>query len=257
MVRSLVSALLALSTFAAAQAAPNMQNQFAEENDLWMEDSLMADSNVSKEMFMKIVEAGKKAYEPFAKKNNERLVINPNWDDSTVNANCMRRFGTVTVNMFGGLARRPEVTPDAFALVLCHELAHAYGGTPYIMVSAKMSAEGQADYYGAKECLNLVFKEVAAETSMVNPTDYMKQRCAESSLGDDTEPNCIRKLVAGQGLGNLLAVLKKDVAPNYETPDTTVVTKTELSYPKTIQCRLDTYLAGSLSQARPACWFKN
>jgi hypothetical protein len=258
MVRSIVSALIALSTFASAQAAPSMQTQFAEDNDLWMEDSLMADSNVTKEMFEKIIAAGKAAYEPFAMKNNESLTINNRWDDSTVNANCGRQFGGVTVNMYGGLARRQEVTPDAFALVLCHELGHAYGGTPYIQTFSRMSAEGQADYYGSKECLDLVLKEIPADPAMVTPTDYMKQRCNQHAA-EGTEANalCIRKLVAGQGLGNLLSVLKKVTAPNYETPDPLVVRKTELSYPSTVQCRLDTYLAGGIGQARPACWFKN
>ena len=77
-----------------------------------------------------------------------------------VNANCMRNNGVVTVNMYGGLARRPEVTPEGFALVLCHELGHAYGGTPYIFQQAQIAAEGQADYYGEQTCLKALLPHV-------------------------------------------------------------------------------------------------
>lgn len=229
---------------------------FMEENDLWKEDGMFRDAGLTEEMFNRIIDIGHKLYKPFADANNETLRINNKWSDSTVNANVSRFFGTVTINMFGGLARRPEVNPEGFALVLCHELGHAYGGTPYLSAWQKMSAEGQADYYGAMECHHKLMDILKLEGYDIEPTTYMESVCEENFEGDRAEL-CVRDLVGGQSLGHLLSVMKEEAIPNYETPDPYVTDKTMTSYPKTIQCRLDTYLNGSLKANRPACWFKD
>ncbi len=250
-----VAVLAAVSaTLANAQT---VQSSFAPDNDLWMEDSLEAASGITKEDFNKVIDVALEAYAPLAKQNKEKIQVNRKWDDSTVNANVRRSGGIVEINMFGGLARRSEVTADGFALVLCHELGHAYAGAPYIQASSKMSAEGMADFYGNSACMdNVLALRLGDSTSTVTP--YIQKKCSEKAqVGSEDFTTCARELAAGQSLGNLLAVLMKEKLPSFETPDQTVVTKTELSYPKTVQCRLDTYHAGALDLARPACWFKN
>lgn len=227
------------------------------ENDLWKEDNLFKNSNVTEQMFNQIITIATEIYNPIAAENNERLIINRNWSDSTVNANCSRWFGTVTVNMYGGLARRDETTPEGFALVLCHELGHAYGGLPYVSSWQKMSAEGQSDYYGAKVCHSQIMEKLKLDE--YGPSTTFMERTCDDLYIDNPEKReyCFRGLIAGQSLGTLLATLKKEPIPNYETPDPTIVAKTETSYPKTVQCRLDTYFNGVLQKDRPACWFKN
>jgi hypothetical protein len=227
-----------------------------EENDLWKEDSLNKKSNMTEELFNKIIDTAYEIYEPIAKENNEKLTINNRWKDKTVNANCSRFWGSVTVNMYGGLARRDEVNPEGFMYVLCHELGHAYGGEPYIQAWRKLSAEGQADYYGAMDCAKQVMKKLEFEGYVFEPTEFMQTACDENEF-DGTRDECLRSLTAGQSLGNLLASMKKEDAPDYTTPDPTVVKKTLTSYPKTVQCRLDTYYNGSFGLERPACWFKD
>ena len=64
-------------------------------------------------------------------------------------------------------------------------------------------------------------------------------------------------IIGGQSVSNLFSALTVEPASNYETPDQTIATETMLSYPKTVQCRLDTYLQGTLQSKRPACWFKD
>lgn len=251
-----VAVLAAVSaTLANAQT---VQSNFAPENDLWMEDSLEAASGITKEEFNKVIDVAVEAYAPIAKQNREQIQVNRKWDDSTVNANVRRSGGVVQINMFGGLARRSEVTVDGFALVLCHELGHAYAGAPYIQASSKMSAEGMADYYGNSACMDNVLALRLEDSPSTAVTPYIEKKCSEKSqIGSNDFNICARELAAGQSLGNLLAVLMKEKVPNFETPDATVVKKTELSYPKTVQCRLDTYHAGALDLARPACWFKD
>lgn len=223
--------------------------QVMPDNDLWKEDSLYKRGGLTQEMFNRVVDVANEIYQPIAKQNNEKLVINKLWTNSTVNANCSRYRGKVTINMYGGLARRDEVTVEGFALVLCHELGHAYGGYPFIYVAEKMSAEGQADYYGAEACHALVMDRMM-DTMEGPSTDYMLRSCGSDNI-------CLRGLIGGQSLGNLLSVLSGEEAPSYEKLDETIVTKTELSYPKTVSCRLTTYYYGTLKKPRPTCWFKN
>jgi hypothetical protein len=254
-----LKSLAAVAAVSASVAqAQSFNRSFAPENDLWMEDNLEATGGITKEVFNQVIDAALEIYAPMAKQNNEKIQVNRKWDDSTVNANVRRSGGLVEINMFGGLARRAEVTPDGFALVLCHELGHAYGGTPYIQAASRMSAEGQADYYGNSACMDNVTLKVQTDIGTLAVTKYMAQRCSEKNQANSADYNtCIRELAAGQSLGNLLSTLMKEKkAPDYETPDPTVVSKTLTSYPKTVQCRLDTYFAGAMDLDRPACWFK-
>jgi hypothetical protein len=193
-----------------------------------------------------------------AEANDETLNVNRKWDDSTVNASCGRFWGSVTVNMYGGLARREEVTPEGFALVLCHELGHAYGGAPLISTWNNMSAEGQSDWYGAKECLRKVLPNLEEnDQSYANVTPYVEEKCAGIAEVDSVDYKvCLRSMSAGVSLGKLLATLKKVDVPQFDTPDLTIAEETMLSYPKTIQCRFDSYIAGALNLDRPACWYK-
>lgn len=226
---------------------------FMPENDLWKQDCLncLSSNSMTQELFNKIVDAGRKAYAENAAKNGERLVINALWTDSTVNANCCRGCTPrqVEVNMYGGLARRDEINPEGFALVLGHELSHAYGGEPFYPQSDRMSGEGQADYEGAKTAYKKIADLVPELKQNINVSDFISKTCA--TLGED----CKHSLYGGDSLGALLATLKGESKPDYETPDQTVVNETLTSYPDTVQCRLDTYLAGTLSKPRPACWF--
>lgn len=252
---------LSVSSFSSSISSENIDpasgvtlKQFMPDNDLWMEDSYYKNfqPNVDRIMFDKIIQAGRDAYASNAP------TINGNWDDATVNASCMKMFGMVTVNMYGGLARRPEITPEGFALVLCHELGHAYGGIPYIRSTPlfEMSAEGQSDYYGTLSCYDRIAARVSELSKIVDTSDLIRIKCEQYQNDQTKYANCLGKMEGGLSLGLLLSRLKNEPAPQYETPDPTVVSATELSYPATIQCRLDSYFAGTLSLPRPACWFK-
>lgn len=248
---------LSAQAFATEPLRVGEVRSFIQENNLGQFDKSIQNSNINEEQFRKIIAAAHTIYDPIARENGETLTINDRWDDSTVNANCRRSWGDVTVNMYGGLARRPETTPDGFALVLCHELGHAYGGEPYIQRWQKMAAEGQADYYGVKDCLKAVLPLLEHDAAFDTPTPYMEQSCGEYFADADTYETCLRQLQAGQSLGSLMATIMEIDVPNYETPDTTEVSTTVTTYPDTIQCRLDTYFHGTMSLERPRCWFKD
>lgn len=249
--RSFIVATLAAVALLACgqQTIAKPSDNFMPDNDLWKEDGFM-NGDVTEDIFNEIITLGHQIYDPVAEQWNETLVINPKWDDSTVNANANRNGqGWTEVNMYGGLARRAEVSPEGFALVLCHELNHLYGGAPYIDVQRRMAAEGQSDWMGAQSCLKSITENLSAKGNY-SYTEYMKQKCVNDEI-------CLRELGAGLSLGALLSKLNGEGVPNYETPDRTIVKKTNTSYPKTTQCRMDTYHNGILGYPRPLCWFKS
>lgn len=249
MVKLLILAVFAFSSSCGVSEEAKSVHKFMPDNDLWMEDNLNFVNNVDEAMFNAIIDEAKNLYAPIAKEWKEELVIQANWSDSTVNANASRDGkGWTEINMYGGLARRQEVIPIGFALVLCHELGHLYGGKPYVNVGLKMAAEGQSDWYGAGWCLKNIVESMVDRTDF-DYTPYMDKLCKNDAT-------CLRQLAGGQSLGKLLSVLSKEAVPSYETPDKTVVSRTNTSYPKTTQCRLDSYRAGTLSQDRPLCWYK-
>ncbi len=244
---SLVLFLVSCGTASAASFFP--------ENDLWKYDCIDCErtNGMTEEIFNKIADAGVEAFAEEAKANNEIIQINKKWADSTVNAN-VRRFNgiKVEINMFGGLARHQLVNLSSFAIVLCHELGgHAYGGAPYVYPEGKLAAEGQSDYMATKDCYERVFNlvpELQAEQEKYE--DYIEAEC-------DTVV-CKNALHGSKGLAWLLSdLMGEPKLPAFETPDQYKAPKTMLSYPKTAQCRLDSYVAGVFKWDRPACWFKN
>lgn len=241
--RRLIVRLLLVLTGSNASYA---ETGFLPENFLWMEDGFV-NSNIDETDFNIMIDVASDLYQREAERRNETLTIIPRWSDSTVNAYMSRYKGKVVVTMFGGLARRPEITAEGFALVICHELGHAYGGRPYINTAEKIAAEGQADYNGAKVCMRRM--DAALQFQYI-PTEFGRETCR----GDTT---CEATLSAGESTASLLARLNLESKPSYQTPDRTIVSRTNLSYPRTIQCRMDTYLNGALNRMRPKCWFKN
>ena len=115
-----------------------------------------------------------------------------------------------------------------------------------------MSAEGQSDYKAAETCYKRIFDlvpELQVEEESYEP--FIEEKCGEDLA-------CKNGLVGSKGLALLLADLmggKEEIS--FETPDPYVTPRTMLSYPKTAQCRLDSYVNGIFKLPRPVCWFKD
>lgn len=230
------------------------------QNDLWKQDNLALTSNVTEKEFLAAIKELQTLYQPIVGELGGTLRIKGNWNDSTVNAYASQSGSTWHVQMFGGLARRPEMTVDGFKLVICHEIGHHIGGAPS---SDWASYEGQADYYATHVCGKKIFKNYSQQANI-------SQYCTQGSEKDRIA--CSVNLNAAQSLANLLSALAGDnEMPQYSTPDRTKVKQTQSSHPQA-QCRLDTYLAGevclmpwddsvipdyenSVCDNRPACWY--
>lgn len=229
------AALLGLTTGAHASILPP--------NDLHLQDGFL-EGGLTEDQFNDIIDVVSDFYRPIVKQKGGDLVVIRKWSDSTVNAYANRQGKKWNVSMFGGLARRPEVTPDGFALVICHEIGHHIAGFPFVREWA--ANEGQSDYFATQACgRNLWktdFKINASFQTTVNPV--AKAKCNDRWESQTERDLCYRVSEAGFSLANLLGALGGQ-KPDFSKPDTSAVLKTNHAHPKA-QCRLDTYLAGGL-----------
>ena len=246
----------------------------------------MMNSNLDEETFNAVIDKVTAVYEPIVTQMGGTLNVVKNWDDGTVNAYASRNGGTWNVHMFGGLARHEAITPDGFALVVCHELGHHIGGAPKKggWFGTWATNEGQADYFATLKCLRKVFRSednTEVLSSMTIPQTVVKT-CDEQFSDETDRLICQRGAMAGMSTAKLFQDLRSQTtAPDFNTPDSRVVSKTDHNHPDT-QCRLDTYYQGALcpvsdmqdvdqedasvgtcnratgdeAGVRPLCWFK-
>ncbi|MFT6631196.1 MAG: hypothetical protein ACJAS4_001145 [Bacteriovoracaceae bacterium] len=211
------------------------------------------------------------------KKYNKKLIIKEAWGENRVNAHATRDDDNNPVIVFnGGLARHEQMTKEGMLLILCHELGHHYGGAPKAFRGNSerrswSSAEGQADYFATNKCMN---KFLSSHLSVSFEFGSVPNGC-ETEL-------CQKIVPAALSVGNLFASLKRQwKKPSIKAKDKNKVDITEYKHPNP-QCRVDTFLAGSLCErefgvdfdnkdyrvgaclieefpagARPGCWFSS
>lgn len=259
------------------------------ENDLYIpaDAKSMADANIDEAKFNEIIEKVMVIYEPIVRDHGGELKALKYWDSGTVNAYAHRRGGTWNIAMYGGLARHPAITEDGLALATCHEIGHHIGGAPKkssFFGSSWITNEGQADYFATLKCLRKVFRsdDNLAIVSKMNVPEKVTETCTKLFSNEEDRLICQRGAMAGLSVAKLFQSLRRqDTAPEFTTPDTTVVSSTSHAHPPT-QCRLDTYYQGALCDVldkddvdqddesvgvcyrasghtdgtRPLCWFK-
>lgn len=265
--------------------------------------------NITAFQFRRILEVVQTTYEPlFRQRGLEPLRIFPLWENADVNAYATpllpRRDPNIApelpqvqgpvraIAMFGGLARHPLMTAEGLLMVACHEVGHHLGGAPVYTQDGKAtwaSAEGQADYFAAAKCMRKVLTQVGNNEEWAQKTavDFeVRKRCLASFPQNFKQAAiCMRTAMAGLTLGKVLASANLGENPrllSFRTPDRTVSPVTLESYPETVQCRVDTYLAGSVCRvsesipnskdprlgachlgsftkqgARPPCWYRD
>ncbi|EQC47116.1 hypothetical protein M900_0635 [Bacteriovorax sp. Seq25_V] len=215
-------------------------------------------STVSKESFEKIIENTWRLYHvESAQKGRVLVVKTKDWNTSYFSAWANKESdGTFSINFWGGLARLPYMTDAAFVLTACHEIGHIIGGDPMIKNKylSHMSSEGQSDYFASTECMRKY--DVAYGLDEVDNVDpYITSRCYENFEEASDFETCLKIAVAGASLTRNLSLLNGDEEVHADTPSQNIVENTIFdSYPS-VQCRLDTFIAGALNEERPACWF--
>lgn len=225
------------------------------ENTMFIPTGLKALGGISQAQFNRTIDGIAKIYTPVVKSLGGTLTMVKKWEDGTVNAYAHRDEATGKiwhVSMFGGLARHPSITEDAFAMVVCHELGHHLGGAPRksdaLGAIRWASNEGQADYYAALKCMRKylqkdrnyeVIKKFKVPIAISKKCNSIYPNVEESAI-------CIRTTMAGLALADFFKNLGGGKTPlSVSTPNKIVVKKIDDNHPEA-QCRLDTYFQGSI-----------
>lgn len=237
-----LSAFGLLSVFAATAHASILPP-----NNLHLQDNPTIMANITEEEFNGIVNRIIGLYKPLAVQQGATLKSNNLWSDTTVNASASQTGTSWIINMYGGLARRPEVTPDGFALVVCHELGHHFGGFAFYGDQDWAASEGQSDYFATQACARKIWSADKVENAKFRTTvgDFEKSKCDATWRSEDEQNLCYRSAAAGYSLASLLSALGRGSAPRFDTPDPKQVPSTFVNHPQG-QCRLDTYFTGAL-----------
>ena len=246
-------------TLAHSESHSHQGTSFLPENNLHLE--IQSEQGLDEETFHQVLDYAEAKYKPIIKSFGATLRVNRYWSNGTVNASANQSGNVWHLNMYGGLARRSEVTADGFALVVCHELGHHLGGVVfYAGRLAWAASEGQSDYFATVSCA----RELWGSQPVINATyeailldfsggEAVKEQCDKSFERVRDQHICYRSAVAGKSLGGLLAALGRQAVPQFDTPDNTKVRVTSRRHPKG-QCRLDTYVAGAFCNV---AWDKN
>lgn len=211
---------------------------------------------ISEATFNEVIDRAEKIYAPVVAQKGGTLKTNRLWDDDTVNASAQQMGGSWILNMYGGLARHEATTFEGFALVICHELGHHLGGAPKIKSffgqAQWATNEGGADYFANLKCLRNFFAEddnakIIADAKASGRLDaFAENLCTKQFAKTEDQLLCMRGSLGGTSVAGLFQALRQEKnPPDFSKPDTSRVTKTNDQHPAT-QCRMDTYLAGSV-----------
>lgn len=225
---------------------------FLPENDMRIGVDDKMRNTMTEERFNEIIDKVDKHYNPIVEAKGGNLKWSRNWSNSKVNASAQRFFWSWKVSMYGGLARHPLVTDDAFAMVVCHELGHHLGGVPGPEgFLSWASNEGQSDYFASLKCFRRVFESEDNEAIVaeMDVPQLVKEKCSANYSLDSDVALCIRSSMAGKSLAMLLGDLRGNSDVNFHTPDPKVVSKTNNAHPAA-QCRMDTMFQGAICDRR-------
>ncbi|OMH39020.1 hypothetical protein [Motiliproteus sp. MSK22-1] len=241
--------------------------------------SLPSSAQMSQELFNFIVNTTASHYQQEFLRQQQKLSIVAAWHNDNIYANAWKmedaKGETGLVQISGGFARHPYITADAFALILCHEVGHHIAGPPKIW---KFSAEGQADYFAASDCLRKLFRQPEFPWKPKYVPRVVRLACIDAFEKKAEQLICARIALAGASLAGYFAQKRDLLMPLLARQDNTIVEQTTL-IPASPQCRLDTYFAAALCNSntdlnsvdrpwlchsiknrsksnRPPCWFK-
>ncbi|MES2855323.1 MAG: hypothetical protein V4692_05650 [Bdellovibrionota bacterium] len=204
---------------------------------------------ITEKTFNAVIDEAERIYKPIFLAKGANFIVARNWTDGTVNAYAEQNGKNWKISMFGGLARHTETTPDAFAMVVCHEIGHHLGGVPKYKSMKWASVEGQSDYYATLKCMHKIIENLQEWPTAFDVDPLVAERCqaVHGSIAKKYDI-CVRSSNGGLALARLLASLGGEKMPQFNTPDASKVTRTNENHPAG-QCRLDTYFAGAVCDA--------
>lgn len=220
------------------------------DNEMNRNDDINRRTEVDEKTFNKTLDLVSKTFAPVVANFGAKLEIRGDWGRSTVNGEADREGKTWVVNMYGGLARLPGITPENFLFMTCHELGHHIAGFPFYPDAGWPSAESEADYFATRVCLKKIWKDDvegnAAEAKTATP--FAIKKCNEVWSTENDRNLCARVAMAGDRYAKFYADIRGWYPPELDTPEPFRVYATFFMHAKA-QTKLDIYLAGDLCNA--------
>jgi hypothetical protein len=233
----------------------NHSNSFLPPNNLH-KDLNQATNNMTRDEFFGVIERVSAVYCPIIEEKYEgSCEFEGDWESDLVNAFAMRYPKRWIINVFGGLARRPELTVDGLTAVVCHEVGHHFGGFTFkrsVIGDGWPSTEGQSDYFAAHECMPRLWKnDKDINASFGSKVDLpAKQKCDEVWDTQDRRNLCYRVVMAAKSDTEMIAGSKIGVPkPTFLNTDLARVDNVFDGHPNP-QCRLDTQFSAALCKVK-------
>lgn len=253
---SILFAVLTLFVSTSVSQSHTLCEGFLPENDLKIPvgdntfRGMRNNGGITEAEFNSLLDRIQNQYTGFIQQKGKTLVVNRLWSDSTVNASAQQQGNRWIINMYGGMARHPDVTFEGMAVIACHEMGHHIGGAPKVsnFMSSWATNEGGSDYFATLKCMRDLFAndDNASIISKVTIDPFARSRCLSQFTSQREQDLCMRISMGGESVSYVFQSLKKEeVRPKFDTPDTSQVSKTNDGHPAT-QCRLDTYFAGTI-----------
>lgn len=232
------------------------QATFLPENEIRYDRLSRGPSQITEAQFKDLIHQVQSTYVDTVTSLGGRLLISGDWKSEKLNAYSMQAFGGWLIQMYGGLARRPELSPDGFTLVMCHELGHHLGGFSFANSTAPFAKawaanEGQADYYATQVCARKLWSQQASlNASFRNQVStFVTSKCDAVWSEREQRDLCYRIAAAVDSLSKTMAGITSKPIPDFTTPDPKAVAETNVKHPD-LQCRMDTNFQGALCTAR-------
>ncbi len=228
--------------------------KFIDEREIDYKNLSRGTPQISESEFNKRISDLISVYKPIVANLGGRLDLQGLWKNDKIVAQATQQFGSWKIQFSGGLARRPELTPDGMTLIICHELGHHLGGFPFSdqgpIGPKSLANEGQADYYSTQVCARRMWAQQLAinETFRTSVPASAQAQCDRVHNTQTERDLCYRTAVASQSIIATMAALKNVPMTDFATPDQTIATATVNGHPK-VQCRMDTLLQGSICLA--------
>lgn len=165
------------------------------------------------------------------------LNLEANWESPYFGAGVSLYENSFHLMILGGTTRLAEMTEDAYAAVVCHEIGHIVAGEPRQTIEGATwsSAEGQADFFAASVCLPRYFKSLGTKALDI-PARVEKAGFDMMNSFKKFDSNSVDKTVS------------RTRAPMPATKDTLIN-----KYPS-LQCRYEAFRNPS---KRAACWYRS
>ena len=224
---------------------------FVPENEIKYQALTQGPSQVTQDEFNLRIAQLQNTFAASVTRFGGKLSIEGDWKNEKIVAQASQMFGTWRIQFSGGLARRPELTPDGMTLIVCHEVGHLIGGFPFVggnpFMGSGIASEGEADYFSTHFCAKKLWGADAARNSEYRQTiqRFAKEKCDLVYVNAPDQDLCYRTVAGAESVIATMASLKKEDMPSFQTPDPNIVTSNNPDHPAP-QCRMDTVFQGSL-----------